>query len=458
MIPILLGIVYLGCLVPLARLESLRADVGLTMLCGLIAAVPFVLLLERARRGAAPLLPLVVTGVVARLLLLLPAEGLSDDLYRYQWEGRVWLAGENPYELAPDDPALADLRDAEVWPRVTHRDVPAAYPPLTQAFFALCALGSVGARGFRVALVLVDLLTWFALARLMRARGEPVAASIGWGLMPLVVLEVAGSGHFDVLAVLGTVLAFLCHAQGRDRASAVLLALATLAKPYAPILLPFLLRRGRVATQLGLFAAVVGVGILPFVAVGGTTGGLARYALEWSHNAALFPSVHAAAEWTKEHAARFLESRAYSQETRDVVYDLNPNVVARAILFLGVAGIVAFLWARRGDPVRRALLALAAFLVFAPTAHPWYLLWFVPFLAVAPSVPLLLWTSSVLLSYHVLTLYDVLGTWGEERLLRAAEYAPLFLGFAAAAWIRGVRPPRAAPPASDPHRSTSRGG
>ena len=73
-------------------------------------------------------------ALVLRLLLLpLPAT-LSDDVLRYLWDGEVIAAGFNPYALAPDAAALAELRDAD-WDVMPHRDVEAVYPPLALAFF-----------------------------------------------------------------------------------------------------------------------------------------------------------------------------------------------------------------------------------------------------------------------------------------------------------------------------------
>ena len=50
-----------------------------------------------------------VTALCFGGALVLAPPLLSDDLYRYLWEGRLWLEGLNPYRLAPDDPALAHL-------------------------------------------------------------------------------------------------------------------------------------------------------------------------------------------------------------------------------------------------------------------------------------------------------------------------------------------------------------
>ncbi|MDH3818941.1 MAG: DUF4919 domain-containing protein, partial [Myxococcales bacterium] len=59
---------------------------------------------------------------------------LSDDLYRYLWEGRLWLEGFNPYRLSPDDPGLAQLRD-DLWVRINNKPLATIYPPLSQLIF-----------------------------------------------------------------------------------------------------------------------------------------------------------------------------------------------------------------------------------------------------------------------------------------------------------------------------------
>lgn len=78
------------------------------------------------RRPALALLWTVAVG--ARVILLFMHPG--DDIWRYIWDGRVTLAGFNPYQLAPNAAALEQLRDAAVWPHVGHPTLTAVYPPL----------------------------------------------------------------------------------------------------------------------------------------------------------------------------------------------------------------------------------------------------------------------------------------------------------------------------------------
>src|SRR5689334_4625690 len=74
-------------------------------------------------------------GAVAGLALVLAPPVLSDDVWRYLWDGRVLRAGISPYAHAPDHPSLAFLRDAG-WRRVNNPEIPTIYPPVAQILFA----------------------------------------------------------------------------------------------------------------------------------------------------------------------------------------------------------------------------------------------------------------------------------------------------------------------------------
>ena len=58
----------------------------------------------------------------------------SDDLYRYAWEGRIQLAGHNPFNHAPDDPLLVPFRDAD-WGHINHPSYKTIYSPVAQCVF-----------------------------------------------------------------------------------------------------------------------------------------------------------------------------------------------------------------------------------------------------------------------------------------------------------------------------------
>ncbi|MEZ4270277.1 MAG: hypothetical protein R3C68_02205 [Myxococcota bacterium] len=85
-----------------------------------------------------------LTGVLTRLLLI-PAPPLtSHDIQRYLWDGKIALAGFNPYTTAAGDAAVAHLR--EDWPTPNeHLAYPTLYPPGALGLFSLAAAGPVWA-------------------------------------------------------------------------------------------------------------------------------------------------------------------------------------------------------------------------------------------------------------------------------------------------------------------------
>ena len=100
---------------------------------------------------------------------------VGDDLWRYRWEGRIQLHGFNPYQLAPDAPALVPLRDAE-WNRISHLNFPAIYPPLTEMTFAALASLRTPVIGYKILFGLMDLGVVFCCVASLRAgRGRRTA-------------------------------------------------------------------------------------------------------------------------------------------------------------------------------------------------------------------------------------------------------------------------------------------
>ena len=79
---------------------------------------------------------IVAFGMIFRLTLIPTSYTTSDDVHRYLWEGKVIANGFNPYTASPNDSSLAHLRD-ENYEKVTFKHIPAIYPPLSQAVFAL---------------------------------------------------------------------------------------------------------------------------------------------------------------------------------------------------------------------------------------------------------------------------------------------------------------------------------
>jgi hypothetical protein len=121
---------------------------------------------------------------------------LSDDVYRYIWDGRVQAAGINPYRYIPTDADLAPLRDETVFPNINRNNyAPTIYPPVAQMLFLAATRVGETVSAIRLVLVAVEAIGIAALFVVLRATGAPRENILLYVWHPLPVWEIAGSGH-----------------------------------------------------------------------------------------------------------------------------------------------------------------------------------------------------------------------------------------------------------------------
>ena len=303
--------------------------------------------------------PLLGLALLYRLILLPAPPTLSDDLYRYAWEGRVLAAGLSPYRHAPDDPRLAPLRDAVIWPPVNNKSTPSPYPPLAQLGGLLGAWLTPGSPlGVKVVATAADLLTIGALLLLLRATGRPAGRVLVYAWHPLVLVAFAHSGHNDALMIAPLTLALALAAGGRRWWPAALLALAALAKLLPLLLLPLLPRRLGWGPTL-LVGVVLLVVWLPFLLLGGgAIGSIVTYLGAWADN----DSIHAL--------------------LRLGLGEAGAKAASLLLLAAGLA-LLALHPRLRDRPLWwQAYVGFGLALALASTVHGWYLTWMLPPLAV----------------------------------------------------------------------------
>lgn len=376
--------------------ENVPEVIAVTLAVGLVylTAAHLVLSWNQCTRSA--LFVVLLASLAFRLTLFSLPPTLSYDLYRYQWEGKVQLAGRNPYLSAPADPELAHLRPTE-FNRLPGAEYTAAYGPLTELLFRLAARLD-GQAGLKLQSVAFDLATLVVLLGLLRTRREPPVRALLYAWCPLVVVEFAGSGHNDSVALFGFLLANFLIIRQRPVVSNAALAAAALSKWFAAVAAPVFLWRSGWRGLLA-FLAVGLAAALPYRDAGWNLfGGLLSYAGEWRNNESLYALLLAAT----------------GQET-----------VATGVA-LGVgAGLAVHAAARGTDPLRASYLLVAAVLLLSPSVFPWYVTWLVPFLCFFPNPGFLVFTTTVLLSYHVLIDYTSLGVWRYTPWLVWLEYVPV---------------------------------
>src|SRR5437762_3690328 len=212
-------LIITGCAALVLYRISLRAHTGPDILWFLkIALVQCVLyvfvawLAIKARAARSTLIIVIVFAALFRLSLVFSPPYLSDDIYRYVWDGRVQAAGINPYRYIPADEHLQSLRDEEIYPKINRRDYAhTMYPPAAEATYFLTTRISESVTWMKLTIVGFELITVWLLMELLASFGMPRQRILIYAWHPLVVWEFAGSGHIDPLAFAFIALALLAR-------------------------------------------------------------------------------------------------------------------------------------------------------------------------------------------------------------------------------------------------------
>ena len=366
-----------------------------------------------ALRGSAAFGPREVRVCVAlaigwRVALVLAPPLLSDDIYRYVWEGRIQLHGGNPYvwEDRPEGVRWTPLRDG-VWERVTHKFYSALYPPAWQ----LVARGVVAAgdsvTAMKAFLVACEVAALALLGWVLQRRGSPPSRILVMAWSPLALVEIAGSGHNDAFAILATVAALAALEAGRPALAAALGAIALDAKILPGFIAGGWARRFRWWHAV-LGAAVVAVLFVPYADAGsGLWHSAIRYARYWRFNETLFAALRA-------------------------VLGVDAAVTASTALLVAVMAVVAW---RRTETAAAGLIVVAASLLLAANVLPWYALWLLPFLVLRDRPAALLFTGTVTLAYLAYPDWRSGDAWHVSWPVRALEYGPCVV----VAWLARSR-------------------
>jgi alpha-1,6-mannosyltransferase len=358
----------------------------------------------------------IVIGLVLAALWHLPfllmSPGSDDDIHRYVWDGRVQRLGYNPYIVVPSDPALGALHTPETR-TLNNPDVPSPYPAGAQLFFRAVTAVHESIFALKVAFVVCDLAMALVLLDILHSSGQGMHWILAYAWNPLLATGVAGSGHIDIVGAL-LLLVSVAALVRRWRAVAALAFGLSVSVKFLPIVLvPLYWRRVRMR-DTALAAIVVGLLYVPFFNHGRIPiGSLGTYVQRFRFNDPVFATLERVAA---------------------------PQLVA------GLAVLVGFLtaiWMRRKSAAWSSdafAWPMAASLLCAPVVYPWYLLWLLPFLRSASTVPIIIWTVSIIPTYYVWHLRSLGRPWLVPGWIMLLEYGSVATAGAIIMFRRFTRP------------------
>ena len=331
---------------------------------------------------------LVVIGLalaaVWHIAFLRVPPGANDDIHRYVWDGHLQRLGYNPYVVVPSDPAVRSLHTSETR-NLNNPDLPSPYPPGAQLFFRAVTAVRESVFALKLVFVICDLGISLVLLDLLRTSGRAGHLVLAYAWNPLLAIEVAGSGHVDILGAMLLVISVAAVAR-RWRATAVVMFGLAVAVKFLPIvLLPLYWKRVRIRDAV-FAAAVVALLYVPFLDHGRVPiGSLRTYVQTFRFNGPVFATLDRVAA---------------------------PQLLVTLALLVGFATSI---WLRRAnDQWSPDVFAwpMAASLLCAPVVFPWYLLWLLPFLTSTSTWLIILWTVTVTTTYFMWHLSAVTGAWG----------------------------------------------
>lgn len=386
-----------------------------------VACYLVALWLLRSTDDSPRLLGIIVTVALGlRLLALASHPALSDDLYRYIWDGKVILHGINPYRYPPGAEQLAWLRDA-LWRPINAKGQITPYPPGAEGIFALTySLAGASVRAQQIVATVGDLGVIGMLWLLLRQRGLPRRLLLVYAWCPLPLMEYAHSAHNDAWMAALLLAALWLTGRGERERAALALALSVLVKLFAVAALPALAARWRLR-HLVIVLVVVGAGFVPFFA---------------GANPLQDVVFEAGSSRFNDSLALLLAAFA----GRLGVPVVAP--VASSLALLTMATVVFAHVRHGGDVLCGSFGLVVGLLLLSPVVEPWYALWalpFVPLLLTRPGPARVLalgWLSfSCLVPLTELTYALGPRLWPAVRL---AEYLPVY-GALAVALVAVVR-------------------
>jgi alpha-1,6-mannosyltransferase len=346
-----------------------------------------------------------------------PDANNDDDIRRYVWDGRLQRLGYNPYLVVPSDPAVKGLHTPETR-NLNNPDLQSPYPAGAQLFFRAVTAIHESVFAFKVAFLICDFGIALVLLDMLRVGGRSPHMVLVYAWNPLLAIEVAGSGHIDIIGALLLVISVASLAHRWRATAALTLGLAVAVKFLPIVLVPLYWKRVRIR-DAALAAAVVGLLYVPFLDRSFLNhgrvpiGSLGTYVTGFRFNGPVFGILHhgappqllaglavlvglVTATWLRRNSTTHVTTTpaVHRAEATDSTHRTGEPPVP------GGLWLDAFAW------------PLAATLLCAPVVFPWYLLWLLPFLTSAPTLLLTVWTVSIIPTYIMWRLRTFGRPWG----------------------------------------------
>ncbi len=370
-------------------------------------------------RGNHSITVIVIMAVGARLINIIPLPLLSDDYFRFLWDGELWLAGYHPLDFVPKDAPPSFYADGQMRFGNPNKELLAnmnsagyftVYPPLSQLVFAFAAwMGDSieeGVRWIKAVIIFGELIVLSLLYDL--DKHEQKAGFVAYAMLPLAIIELAGNVHFEGLAILGVLISILGFRQNKPWLSGFGLAFGIGVKLVPALVGPALFvawlrkssaQNNRLKGELNYKSSILflsstlffsAIFFVPFFITADLSGfgeSLNLYFQKFEFNGSLYVLASAIGEWYKGW---------------NWIAVIGPSLSILSMLSIVTLALVRG-W-RKMDLATTLLFSFGVYILCATTVHPWYAIY------LAALAPLTKYKWPYVLSFTVFLSYLAYGT------------------------------------------------
>ena len=363
-------------------------------LYGSLAFLSYFLILCKPK--LVPLRWLILMAVGVRIMIIPSLPLLSDDIYRFIWDGRLWHLGMNPYSHLPSHWVSEGVMGEELFLLLNSPDYYTIYPPLAQAIFYLSTL--VSSPDFLAeAIVMKSLHCIFELGSLsvlwvlLKEYDLPLERWTLYALNPLIILEVLANVHHEGIMIFGVLLCLLYISKKHFYLAGVTMALAIATKLLPLLFCPLLFFYLKGANRWKFTISTLIITLLlffPFLINSDVFSNLLEstdlYVRSFEFNASIYYICREFGQWIYGY---------------NIIGTLGPILKLITVAIIFYIAFVGHSLKKKSDLFALLLYSYLAFVVLSSTVHPWYLLLLVGLSPLTSFRFPLLWSFLILSTY-----------------------------------------------------------
>ena len=387
LIPFLIGLFYIHYF--LQREDTI-------LLCGFYTLI-FAIYLFILKYGQFSTKEILALGIASRLILFWSLPNLSDDFYRFIWDGRLLANGINPFFHTPDffmqNQVAFSALSPELYEKLNSKSYFTIYPPISQLVFWISTIftpnsitGSVLV--MRTIILSFEIGCMVFISKLLKSTNLNASNTLIYALNPLVILELTGNLHFEGI-MLFFLLGFIYFIQKeRIISPSISMAFGIATKLIPLMFLPLLIKKlspvKTIVTYLliGATTLLLFLPFLDFQFISGMSGSLDLFFRKFEFNGGLL---------------FFFREIGFYFKGYDIIGTLGPWMSISALVLILIYSFFLF---DRNTYLPTAFIVISFIqLSLATTVHPWYIIPLIAFSALTKFKFPIVWSSLIFFTY-----------------------------------------------------------